>query len=339
MKHVRSTLPALALALSALLAGCGQPVTGTSTGGGSGRDILYFSDSASGLPVMYQGEEYSADLSVAGGAGPYTLKISSGTLPPGIKLGGQRLTGTPTATGTYKFTLEVTDSTLSTRSKEYTVNVNTLPPLSLAPTLPTGEIRGETRIPLVITAPRNVRAARLNWELPAGAQVTRVQASEGSGVLFWQQQGQVLTMDIGFKTVPRSGVRIALISVKPNKPATLTATKVGFEARDGTGKLLAGKFMSGAAMTETPKADGAQDGADQPTEVPKSTDKSTETVPSVTPMPTTPSVTPPGQTTPTAPQPPATEQPVTPPVQNPVEPPKPPVKAPPGAHLGTGAPL
>ncbi|QFP77447.1 Ig domain-containing protein [Deinococcus sp. AJ005] len=337
MKHVRTTLPALALALSALLAGCGQPVTGTSTGGGSGRDILYFSDNASGLPVMYQGEDYSADLSVSGGAGPYTLKISSGTLPPGIKLGGQRLTGTPTATGTYKFTLEVTDSTLSTRSKEYTVNVNTLPPLSLAPTLPTGEIRGETRIPLIITAPRNVRAARLNWELPAGVSVTRVQASEQSGVLFWQQQGQVLTVDLGFKTVPRNGVRIALISVKPaqDKAATLTATKMGYEARDGTGKLLAGKFMSGAAMTETPKADGTQDGADQPADAPAST----ETVPSVMPTQTTPSVTPPAQTTPTAPQPPSTEQPVTPPVQNPVEPPKPPVTAPPGAHLRTGAPL
>ncbi|CAM4081308.1 Ig domain-containing protein [Deinococcus marmoris] len=330
MKHVRSTLPALALALSLALAGCGQPVTGTSTGGGSGRDILYFSDSASGLPVMYQGEEYSADLSVAGGAGPYTLKISGGTLPPGIRLGGQRLTGTPTATGTYKFTLEVTDSTLSTRSKEYTVNVNTLPPLSLAPGLPTGEIRGETRIPLTITAPRNVRAARLNWELPAGVQVTRVQASEQSGVLFWQQQGQVLTVDLGFKTVPRNGVRIALISVKPaqDKAATLTAAKMGYEARDGTGKLLAGKFMSGAVMTETLKADGneVKDAADPSTEAPRPT----ETVPGVTP--------------PVQPTPP-TDTPGTPPAQNqnpdgtPVAPPKPPGGGEPGARLGTGAPL
>ena len=55
MKRVRTTWPALALALSLAVAGCGQPVTGTSTG--SGRDILYFADSAAGLPVLYPGEE------------------------------------------------------------------------------------------------------------------------------------------------------------------------------------------------------------------------------------------------------------------------------------------
>ncbi|CAM3871689.1 Ig domain-containing protein [Deinococcus frigens] len=338
MKHVRQTFPALALSAVLALAGCGQPVTNTPDGSGSGRDILYFADSAAGLPVMYLGEDYSADLSVSGGAGPYSLKVASGELPPGIKLGGQRLSGTPTKTGSYKFTLEVTDSTLSTRSKEYTLNVNTLPPLSLAPTLPTGEIRGETRIPLTITAPRNVRAARLNWELPAGVSVTRVQASEQSGVLFWQQQGQVLTVDLGFKTVPRNGVRIALISVKPSKPATLTITKLGFEARDGTGKLLAGKTLLGTVLTETPTVDGA--GADQsetnPAKPGDTVPPPTQTTPVQTPPATTPTQTNPVQT---PIQTPPAETPGTPPVQNPVEPPKPPVDAPPGAHLWTGAPL
>lgn len=333
MKRVRTTWPALALALSLAVAGCGQPVTGTSTG--SGRDILYFADSAAGLPVMYQGEEYQADLNVSGGAGPYTMKVAGGTLPPGITLSGQRLSGTPTATGTYKFTLEVTDSTLSTRSKEYTVNVNTLPPLSLAPKLPSGEIRGETRIPVTITAPRNVRAARLNWELPAGVSVTRVQAAGQGGVLFWQQQGQVLTVDLGFRTIPRNGVQIALISVKPAKPVTLNATKLGYEARDGTGKLLAGKFMSGAVMSETPAGgqedkEEAKDGTDQPT---------TETVPAATPTPATPLAPPPAQ--PTTP----TDNPGTPPEENqnpdgtPVAPPLPPGGGEPGASLNTGAPL
>lgn len=334
MKRVRTTWPALALALSLAVAGCGQPVTGTSTG--SGRDALYFADSAAGLPVMYVGEEYKAELNISGGAGPYTLKLVSGTLPPGVKLNGQRLSGTPTATGTYRFTLEVTDSTLSTRSKEYTVNVNTLPPLALSAKLPTGEIRGETRIPVSITAPRAVRAARLHWELPAGVSVTRVQASGQSGVLFWQQQGQVLTVDMGFKTVPRSGVQVALVSVKPAKPVTLNATRLGYEARDGTGKLLAGKTLAGVVMTETPAATGAQDGAAQP--------GTGESAPGQ-PAQTTPTGAPPVQTTPaeTAPvQPPSTppaETPGTPPGENPVEPPRPPPGGEPGAVLNTGAPL
>lgn len=333
MKRVRTTWPALALALSLAVAGCGQPVTGTSTG--SGRDILYFADNAAGLPVMYQGEPYTANLSVSGGAGPYTMRVTGGALPPGIRLSGQQLSGTPTATGTYKFTLEVTDSTLSTRAKEYTVNVNTLPPLSIAPKLPSGEIRGETRIPLTITAPRNVRAAQLNWELPAGVSVTRVQASEQSGVLFWQQQGQVLTVDMGFKTIPRNDVRIALITVKPEKPVTLNATKLGYEARDGQGKLLAGRTLAGAVMTETPAAAEAQE--DQATPA-SPDDAAAPAAAPATPAATPP--TPPAESTPaqpTPPQTPPTDAPGAPPGQI-IEPPKPPNPDPPGAFL-PGAPL
>ncbi|MDV6373389.1 Ig domain-containing protein [Deinococcus arenicola] len=282
MTKVRKTWPALALALAVGVAGCGQPVTNTPTGSSGGRDVLYFSDSAAGLPVMYVGEEYTADLSVSGGAGPYSLKVAGGKLPPGIRLSGQKLTGTPTATGSYQFSLEVTDSTLSTRSKEYTLNVNTLPPLALVPTLPTGEIRGETRIPLMITAPRTVRAAQLSWELPAGTSVTRVQASEQNSVMFWQQTGQVLTLDMGFKTIPRTGVRVALITVKPDKDkaALLNTTKLGYEARDGTGKLLISRTMAGVVRTsDTATRDGDQDGATS-----GSPEKATETLPAQTPV-------------------------------------------------------
>lgn len=264
MAHQRRFPSALALVLSAgvLLAGCGQPVTDASNTGG--RDVLYFADNGTGLPVMYVGEAYSNNLSVAGGAGPYTLRVVGGTLPPGVRLSGQQLSGTPTTKGTYKFTLEVTDSTLSTRTREYTVNVNELPPLSLAPTLPGGEIRGETRIPVTITAPRTVRAARLSWQLPEKVTVTRVQATAQNGVLFWQQAGRMLTVDVGFRTVPRSGERIALISVKPEKTATLTTAVLGYEARDGDGKLLSEKKLPEPprpAATPTPQPAPQQDTA------------------------------------------------------------------------------
>lgn len=335
MKPFCKTWPALALALSVALAGCGQPATNTPTGGSGGRDILYFSDSAAGLPVMYVGEDYTADLSVSGGAGPYSLKVTNGTLPPGIKLNGQKLTGTPTATGSYKFTLEVTDATLSTRAKEYTLNVNALPPLSLAPTLPTGEIRGETRIPLLINAPRSVRAAQLSWELPAGVKVTRVQGSEQNGVLFWQQQGQVLTLDVGFKTIPRNGVRIALISVKPEKDraATLTTTKMGYEARDGTGKLLIARTMAGTVTNaETAQKGEDQDGADS-----EATEKATETAPAQQPAQN------PASTTPAAPTPPAGGSDGGNSGGSSDDgrglPPKPPSPGPPGARLDSGMQL
>ncbi|GGR88281.1 putative Ig domain-containing protein [Deinococcus sedimenti] len=232
----------LACALPAFgLVACGQDLTSTSST--SARDALYFNERASGLPPVYLQEPYSTTIEVAGGAGPYTVRRIEGTFPPGLNLTGTTLSGTPTKAGTYTFTLEVTDSTLSSKQKSYTVTVQDLPPLSLALTLPAGQIRGETRVPVTINAPRSVRAARFSWTLPANVTVTRVQP-EGGALLFWRQDGTRLTLDLGFKAVPRSGARVALISVKPGAPITLGSPDLGYEARGGDGKLIVQKLSA-----------------------------------------------------------------------------------------------
>ncbi|MFC4426304.1 Ig domain-containing protein [Deinococcus navajonensis] len=297
----------LTLTLGAMLGSCGQQVTGTSTT--SGRDALYFADSASSLPPLYLNETYTGSFPVLGGAGPYSTRVVSGTLPPGLKLSGTSLSGTPTKTGTYKFTLEATDSTLSTKTREYTLNVNELPPLSLQPVLPGGQLRGETRIPVTITAPRGVRAARMSWTLPAGATVTRVQPAEAGGVLFWRVQGQTVTVDVGFKNVPRSGARVALVTVKPARPVTLDASKLSYEARDGQGKLLT---PAPSTPTPAPAPGSPAPGTSAPgTTTPETTPPPTGTTPAAPPLPVTAPPAPstptpaPSPTTPPAPTPPA----------------------------------
>ena len=215
---------------------------GSSTAGGTGSvrtDALTFDNTT--IPVAYVGEEFKANLMVSGGVGPYAYKVASGSLPPGMKYAGGVLSGTPTQAGAFKFTLEASDANLSNKVASYTLNVNELPPLSLEPTLPPGEIRGETRIPVLVKAPRAVRAARFTWDLGKDVQVTRVQAADAGSPVFWRQEGSVLSVDLGFKTVPRSGARVALVTVKPVKPATLTASNFWFESRDGTGRVLGEK--------------------------------------------------------------------------------------------------
>ena len=44
--------------------------------------------------------------------------------------------------------------------------------------------------------------------------------------------------------VPRSGSRVALISVKPGAPVTLSSPDLGYEARGGDGKVLAQKLTA-----------------------------------------------------------------------------------------------
>ncbi|THF68583.1 cell ssuface protein containing Ig-like domain protein [Deinococcus sp. Arct2-2] len=290
----------------ATLSACGSSTGSTAT---TGADPLTFN--LTSLPVGYVAEPYEAPLVVTGGTGPYGFRVAAGSLPPGISLSGQSLVGKPTKTGAFKFTLETNDAGLRSKVKEYTLNVNDLPALALLPTLPTGEIRGETRIPVTIAGPRAVRAARLMWTLPKGVTVTRVQPGENGGVLFWRQEGQTLSVSVGFKAIPRAGARVMLVSIRPNSAVTLSATGLAFEARDGTGKLLAQQGMPTVPGAATPVAN--------PATVPASSGTGTSSTPA-TPATSTPATPAPATTPPSTTTPPTTDPVTTPPTPNPPDP-------------------
>ena len=57
-------------------------------------------------------------------ATPFTWTVDSGTLPPGLSLSsGGAITGTPTAAGTYNFTMKVVDSTGLTATQAQTITI------------------------------------------------------------------------------------------------------------------------------------------------------------------------------------------------------------------------
>lgn len=62
------------------------------------------------------GAHYSSALIASGGTPPYTFALSSGSLPPGLSLNGSTgvIAGTPSAGGTFVFTVQVTDSLSAT---------------------------------------------------------------------------------------------------------------------------------------------------------------------------------------------------------------------------------
>ena len=62
-------------------------------------------------PPAPVGGAYSDTLTATGGTAPYTWSVNAGTLPPGITLSAAGvLSGTPTTTGSYPFTVNVTDA-------------------------------------------------------------------------------------------------------------------------------------------------------------------------------------------------------------------------------------
>ena len=72
----------------------------------------------------------------SGGSPPFTWKVTQGAVPPGLTLGADgSLTGTPTAAGSFAFTVTATDSaqTPGSGSQPFTVTINTPGPPVLIP--------------------------------------------------------------------------------------------------------------------------------------------------------------------------------------------------------------
>ena len=93
---------------------------------------------ASPLPDAVNGTAYSQPFTATGGTAPYSFGVTNGALPAGMALNNGKLEGTPTADGTYTFTVTVTDSagpTATTASKEFKLTVGAAP-LSIATASP-----------------------------------------------------------------------------------------------------------------------------------------------------------------------------------------------------------
>ena len=82
---------------------------------------------SSSLPDGNIALPYSFFLQVQGGLSPYKFALTAGSLPPGMTLDPTRgLQGTPTAPGTYNFTLQVSDSGTPTltASQAFTLTID-----------------------------------------------------------------------------------------------------------------------------------------------------------------------------------------------------------------------
>jgi PKD repeat protein/photosystem II stability/assembly factor-like uncharacterized protein len=83
------------------------------------------------LPGAVQGAPYDQTLRASGWTSPYTASILSGSLPPGLSLGSAGvLSGTPTASGTYSFTVGAEDSAGCMGYGDFSIRVD--PPCTLS---------------------------------------------------------------------------------------------------------------------------------------------------------------------------------------------------------------
>lgn len=98
----------LSLILFAACCGCagGSPSTQSQT-----NTQAPIAVTTTALPGAIKGSAYSATLTATGGTSPYNWSIASGQLPTGLTLSSTgTISGTPTASGEFNVTVQVTDS-------------------------------------------------------------------------------------------------------------------------------------------------------------------------------------------------------------------------------------
>jgi hypothetical protein len=106
-------------------------ISATAAGGATGsRAYTLVVNSAPTLdtpnaPVGDAGRLYRLPMVATGGTAPYTFKVHGG-LPPGVYLtaGTGLIAGTPTAAGTFQFTITLTDRAGATTSEAFSVAIN-----------------------------------------------------------------------------------------------------------------------------------------------------------------------------------------------------------------------
>jgi hypothetical protein len=95
-------------------------ITGT-TGVITGVPVEFPTFSTLTLPGGTEQAVYSAEVITTGGTGAHTLTVTSGTLPTGLTLTKNVISGTPTTAATYTFTITATDVLSASSSKDYSI--------------------------------------------------------------------------------------------------------------------------------------------------------------------------------------------------------------------------
>jgi hypothetical protein len=93
----------------------------------SARAQAPLSMTTTALPSLTAGAQGRIKIAVTGGSEPLTFKLTNGKLPPGLRLNSANgtISGVPTAAGTYRFQMTVTDSSFPSMEvqREFTLVV------------------------------------------------------------------------------------------------------------------------------------------------------------------------------------------------------------------------
>lgn len=248
---MRRAWPAAALASLLLLAGCGGELQTP------GEALRIF---ASDLPRAYLGESYQAQVRAVGGLRPFTFEVEEGSLPPGLALEAGAIRGVPGETGSFDFTIVVSDANLSRTFEDYTLQVVERPPPALLLVAPQTEIREAVTVRLRIENASQLRAvsARIEWDTQRFSLVEgSAEAEVARSALFWDVAEGSLQADLAALGEAWEGeLSLLRFDLMPTEAAVLQPTLTGRFIDD-----RGGSRVQGAAEADAPGPTGEEEGA------------------------------------------------------------------------------
>ncbi|WP_329426066.1 putative Ig domain-containing protein [Streptosporangium sp. NBC_01495] len=123
---------------------------------------------------------YSVPLTVTGGTAPYVWSVSAGSLPPGLTLNASTgvLSGTPTAGGTFSFSVRVVDAMNQSDTRTVSLVIAPLPTFTFSAP-PPGQVGVAYSVPLTVSG----GVTPYTWSVSAGSLPPGLTLNASTGVL------------------------------------------------------------------------------------------------------------------------------------------------------------
>jgi hypothetical protein len=142
--------------------------------------------STSSLPGATIGTLYTQTLTAVFGTAPYTWSLvpGQGSLPNGLVLNGStgQLSGTPTTTGVFSFSVQVTDSAAQPQSASQPLSIAVANPLNISTPSPLPQ-EGVKNAPYSLTLTATGGTAPYTWSVTTGSLPLGLTLNSASGVI------------------------------------------------------------------------------------------------------------------------------------------------------------
>lgn len=133
----------------------------------------------SALPAGTVGVAYTTSLAATNGVSPYAWSITLGALPGGLTLSGNTIAGTPTAFGTFNFTVQVKDANNFTATANLSIKINPAPVSITTTSLPNGIVNASYSATLQSTG----GAPPIAWSVTVGSLPTGLVLNAATGAI------------------------------------------------------------------------------------------------------------------------------------------------------------